>query len=69
MNQADRIKMIWSMIVSYDYESDNGAYRDYKRFLSEEERAKFAKAEHDIHTMIIKKVKDGHEIYDREAFE
>ena len=81
MNQRDRIRMIWSLILSYDYESDNGPYRDWKESLSPMDLAAQQKAEDKICSMLMRKCgrqhnddvgpasADGYEIYDREVLD
>jgi hypothetical protein len=69
MNQRDRIRMIWSMIQSYDFQLDNGSYRDWKNGLKPSELVKQEKAESKIFEILNTKTVNGHEIYDDEVFE
>ena len=69
MNQRDRIRMIWSMFQSYDFQLDNGSYRDWKCGLKPSELVKQEKAESKVFEILNTKTVNGHEIYDGEVFE
>jgi|TARA_R110002051_G_scaffold124491_1_gene197783 hypothetical protein len=45
MKQRDRQRMIWALIKCYDYELDNGSYKDWKNGLNPSQLAKQEVAE------------------------